>query len=98
MPDGSHPCPEYTSSPDGSGQRSNKRADNARVKIQGRIVESRSGMSSELTWMPAHEMRELIGKGEVSPVEVTEHFLGRTEELEPKLHAFQVIDTEAARL
>jgi Asp-tRNA(Asn)/Glu-tRNA(Gln) amidotransferase A subunit family amidase len=55
-------------------------------------------MSSELTWMPAHEMRELIGKGDVSPVEVTEHFLGRIEELEPKLHAFQVIDTEAARL
>src|ERR1700733_1909966 len=55
-------------------------------------------MSDELTWMPAHEIRELIGKGEVSPVEVTDHFLGRIEELEPKLHAFLVVDTEAARL
>jgi aspartyl-tRNA(Asn)/glutamyl-tRNA(Gln) amidotransferase subunit A len=54
-------------------------------------------MSHELTWMPAHEIRDLIAKGEVSPVEVTEHFLGRIEELEPKLHAFQVVDTQAAR-
>jgi Asp-tRNA(Asn)/Glu-tRNA(Gln) amidotransferase A subunit family amidase len=54
-------------------------------------------MADELTWMPAHEIRDLIGKGDVSPVEVTEHFLGRIEELEPKLHAFQVVDADAAR-
>jgi Asp-tRNA(Asn)/Glu-tRNA(Gln) amidotransferase A subunit family amidase len=54
-------------------------------------------MSDELTWMPAHEMRDLVAKGEVSPVEVTDHFLGRIEELEPKLHAFQVVDRDAAR-
>jgi len=54
-------------------------------------------MSDELTWMPAHEIRELIGKAEVSPVEVTDHFLGRIEELEPKLHAFSVVDADAAR-
>jgi aspartyl-tRNA(Asn)/glutamyl-tRNA(Gln) amidotransferase subunit A len=54
-------------------------------------------MSHELTWMPAYAIRDLIVKGEVSPLEVTDHFLGRIEELEPRLHAFQVVDTEAAR-
>ena len=54
-------------------------------------------MCDELTWMPAHAIRDLIAKGEVSPVEVTDHFLGRIEELEPTLHAFQVVDTDAAR-
>jgi aspartyl-tRNA(Asn)/glutamyl-tRNA(Gln) amidotransferase subunit A len=48
--------------------------------------------------MPAHHIRALIGAGEVSPVEVTDHFLGRIEELEPRLHAFQVVDGESARL
>ena len=37
-------------------------------------------MGDELTWMPAWQIREPIVKGEVSPVEVTEHFLGRIEE------------------
>jgi aspartyl-tRNA(Asn)/glutamyl-tRNA(Gln) amidotransferase subunit A len=54
-------------------------------------------VSDVLTWMPAHEIRDLIAGGDVSPVEVTDHFLGRIEELEPKLHAFQVVDAEGAR-
>ena len=45
-------------------------------------------MSEELTWMPAWGIRELIGKREVSPVEVIAHFLGRIEEHDPTLHAF----------
>jgi aspartyl-tRNA(Asn)/glutamyl-tRNA(Gln) amidotransferase subunit A len=36
-------------------------------------------MNEDLTWLPAWRIRELIGK-EVSPVEVTEHFLNRIEE------------------
>jgi aspartyl-tRNA(Asn)/glutamyl-tRNA(Gln) amidotransferase subunit A len=54
-------------------------------------------MSDELTWKPAWELRELIGKGEVSPVEVTEHFLGRIEEHQPTLKAFRSLDAEGAR-
>ena len=42
-------------------------------------------MTEALTWMPAWRIRELIGKGDVSPVEVTEHFLGRIEELDGTL-------------
>src|SRR5258705_1905852 len=54
-------------------------------------------MSEELTWLPAWRIRELIGKREVSPVEVTEHFLGRIEELDPKLKAFRTLDAQGAR-
>src|SRR5260370_21323310 len=54
-------------------------------------------MSNELSWMSAWRIRELIGEGEVSQVEVLEHFLGRIEELEPKLKAFSYLDPAAAR-
>jgi amidase/aspartyl-tRNA(Asn)/glutamyl-tRNA(Gln) amidotransferase subunit A len=54
-------------------------------------------MSEELTWLPAWRIRELIGKRELSPVEVTEHFLGRIEALDPKLKAFRTLDATGAR-
>jgi aspartyl-tRNA(Asn)/glutamyl-tRNA(Gln) amidotransferase subunit A len=54
-------------------------------------------VADELTWMPASEIRALIGKGEVSPVEVTDHFLGRIEELDPVLHTFRSLDADGAR-
>src|ERR1700728_2701171 len=54
-------------------------------------------MSEELTWTPAHRIRELIVEGEVSPVEVTEHFLGRIEEHDGTLKAFRHVDHAGAR-
>jgi aspartyl-tRNA(Asn)/glutamyl-tRNA(Gln) amidotransferase subunit A len=54
-------------------------------------------MSEELTWLPAYRIRELIGTGDVSPVEVVDHFLGRIEELDPKLQAFAHVDAPGAR-
>ena len=51
----------------------------------------------ELTWMPAWQIRQLIGKQEVSPVEVTDHFLGRAEQLDPVLRCFQTLDVAGAR-
>ena len=54
-------------------------------------------MSEELTWLPAWRIRELIGKREVSPVEVTEHFLARIEKLDPALKAFRTLDATGAR-
>ncbi|WP_268761698.1 amidase family protein, partial [Frankia sp. AvcI1] len=54
-------------------------------------------MSEELTWLPAWRIRELIGKREVSCAEVTEHFLGRIEEFNPTLRAFEQVDRAGAR-
>ena len=53
--------------------------------------------SGELTWMPAWEIRDRISKGDVSPVEVTEHFLGRIEELDGTLKTFRTLNAEGAR-
>ena len=49
-------------------------------------------MSDELTWAPAWKIRERIGKGEISPVEVLEHFLARIEVFNPTLKAFAHLD------
>lgn len=54
-------------------------------------------MPENLTWLPAWRIGELIAKREVSPVEVTDHFLGRMEEHEPTLHAFLHVDTDDVR-
>jgi aspartyl-tRNA(Asn)/glutamyl-tRNA(Gln) amidotransferase subunit A len=51
----------------------------------------------ELTWKPAWELRDLIARGELSPVEVTDHFLARIEKLDPVLRAFAHIDADGAR-
>jgi aspartyl-tRNA(Asn)/glutamyl-tRNA(Gln) amidotransferase subunit A len=54
-------------------------------------------MSDELTWLPAWRIREMIGKREVSPVEVMDHFLGRIEEHDGKLRSFAYVDRAGAR-
>jgi amidase/aspartyl-tRNA(Asn)/glutamyl-tRNA(Gln) amidotransferase subunit A len=54
-------------------------------------------MSEDLTWEPAWRLRERIGAKEISPSEVTEHFLGRIEEHDPTLHAFRVLNADGAR-
>ena len=53
--------------------------------------------TSALTWMPAWAIRDLIVRGEVSAVEVTDHFLARIEDLEPRVHAFRAVDFSGAR-
>jgi Asp-tRNA(Asn)/Glu-tRNA(Gln) amidotransferase A subunit family amidase len=53
--------------------------------------------SNELTWMPAWQIRALIEKGEVSCLEVTNHFLARIEKLNPTLRAFQEVQPDDAR-
>lgn len=54
-------------------------------------------MSEALTWMPAWQIRELIGAKEVSCREVTEHFLGRIEQHNKELRAFEQVDWDGAR-
>lgn len=53
--------------------------------------------AGDLSWMSAREIRDLIATGELSPVEVTEHVLGRIEELDPKLMTFSYVDAAGAR-
>jgi aspartyl-tRNA(Asn)/glutamyl-tRNA(Gln) amidotransferase subunit A len=54
-------------------------------------------LSEALTWLPAWRIRDLVVAKEISPVEVTDHFLGRIEEFNPKLKAFKHIDAAGAR-
>ena len=52
----------------------------------------------ELAFAPAHELRELIVKKRLSPVELTETYLRRIEALDPRLNAFlTVVADEAMR-
>jgi Asp-tRNA(Asn)/Glu-tRNA(Gln) amidotransferase A subunit family amidase len=50
----------------------------------------------ELSWLPAWKIRDLIVRRELSPVEVTGHFLARIAAIDPRYHAFRMIDPDAA--
>lgn len=52
--------------------------------------------STDITWLPAWRIAELINAGTVSAEEVTGHFLSRIATLEPVLHAFDVLDGDNA--
>ena len=54
-------------------------------------------MTNELTWLSACKIRDLVAKKEISALEVVDHFLGRIEELNPKLRAFAHVDATGAR-
>src|SRR5690606_39249549 len=72
----------------------------ALVAATGGVLHSSLAVASsgeELTWMPAWRMREMIGSKDISPVEVTEHFLNRIEEVGDKLKAFMTVDHKGAR-
>ena len=67
------------------------------VAVEARLASTRTASDSELSWLPAWRIRELIAAKKISPVEVTDHFLGRVEALDPQLHAFRKLDAEGAR-
>jgi aspartyl-tRNA(Asn)/glutamyl-tRNA(Gln) amidotransferase subunit A len=46
-------------------------------------------VSEEFTWMPGWQIRDLVAKRDVSCLEVVDHFLGRIEELNGTLRAFE---------
>ncbi len=49
-----------------------------------------------LAFTPAHELVEMVAKKKVSPVELTELYLRRIEELNPKLNAFLTVTGDEA--
>lgn len=52
---------------------------------------------TDLSWLPAWRLREMIGKRQLTPTDVVEHFLARIEKLDPVLHAFDTLDAAGAR-
>ena len=50
----------------------------------------------ELHHLSAVEQLDWLRRGEVTPRELTEHYLGRIERLDPELGAFAVVDADAA--
>lgn len=58
-------------------------------------IASTSG--SELTWMPGWQLVEQIASKKLSPVDVTEHFLKRIDQIDPILRAYITVDHEGAR-
>ncbi len=53
-------------------------------------------MSSELTYMPATELAQAIRTGQVSSVEVTQHFYQRIERLDPQLNSYLTLCKDQA--
>jgi aspartyl-tRNA(Asn)/glutamyl-tRNA(Gln) amidotransferase subunit A len=53
--------------------------------------------SDDLAFAPAHGLRDLIGRKQLSPVELTELTLRRIEALNPKLNAFITVTADLAR-
>lgn len=51
----------------------------------------------ELHHLTAVEQLDWLRRGEVTPLELTEHYLARIERLDPQLGAFAVVDADAAR-
>ncbi len=50
----------------------------------------------EIAFTPAYELREMIGRKEISPVELTEISLRRIEAMNPKLNAFLTVTADEA--
>ncbi len=53
-------------------------------------------MSNDLAFEPAWKQAELVASGDISPVELTEMYLRRIDELDPKLNAFITVASDQA--
>ena len=53
-------------------------------------------LEDKLAYLPAYELRDLISRKELSPVELTEASLRRIEALNPKLNAFLTVTADQA--
>ena len=53
-------------------------------------------MTDELHYLEVNQLAQLLAKKDISPVELTKHYLARIDALEPQLNAFNVITDELA--
>lgn len=70
----------------------------ASTVVETRLPGAKAADDEGLSWLPAWRLRQLIGARQLSPVEVTDHFLARISRLDPELHGFRQVDTAGARL
>lgn len=56
-----------------------------------------AGKIADYSWLSAWEIREATARGNISALEITDHFLQRIATLNPSLHAFSHVDVEGAR-
>jgi len=70
----------------------------SRTDVSTRRDDTMRAMSdADLIWRSALEIRDLVRKKDVSPVEVTEAALARLETVDPVLNAFCLVAADAAR-
>lgn len=51
----------------------------------------------DLHWLSVEQLRDAIARRDISVTEVTEHFIGRAEALDPTLHVYATLDRDGAR-
>lgn len=67
--------------------------------LPGSLFASELGsLPSNLSWMTIQQLQQLFRRKQLSPVELTRHFLKRIERLDKVLHAYITVDTEGALL
>lgn len=53
--------------------------------------------TEELCWIPATELARLVRTKDVSPVEIIDAYLGRIEQINPRINAYCTVVAEQAR-
>lgn len=65
--------------------------------LPGRWAMAAAGMADhDISWLSISQLQAMYRRRELSPVDVTQHFLTRIRQLNPVLHAYLAVDADAA--